>query len=286
MTRAGFSGAARVAGVVGAPVRQSLSPMIHNAWIAEAGLDAIYIPVSPSPSRFSAFVESLRGGSIVGLNVTLPFKQAALSVADTADAVAEAAGASNLLLFHSNGRIEARNTDGVGLLEAFDQQAPGWRPGDGPVVVLGAGGAARGAAAALTAAGAVVRIVNRTHSRAVHLAAALPQAEAVQIQCLPNLLSQASAIVNATSAGLEGLGTLDVPLHLASDQAVVMDMVYKPVRTHLLQAAAKRGLRTVDGLAMLIGQARPSFEAFFGQPAPTGVDVRKLALRALGEADA
>ena len=282
--RATFSGAATVAGVVGAPVRQSLSPLIHNAWIAAAGLDAVYVPFSPAPEAFSVFVAGLKGGSFAGLNVTLPFKPEALATADIADDAAVAAGAANLLLFRSDGLVEARNTDGAGLLHALDLQAPGWSDLVGPVVVLGAGGAARGAVVALASTGAQVRVVNRSHARAVVLAERLTGVEAVEGERLPELLRDASLVVNATSAGLEGEGALDLPFHFLPPRAVVMDMVYKPLRTPFLRKPAALGLRTVDGLAMLIGQAAPSFEALFGRPAPVHVDVRALALAALGEA--
>ncbi len=272
--------------MVGAPVRQSLSPLIHNAWIAAAGLDAVYVPFSPALDAFAAFVAGLKGGSLAGLNVTLPFKAAALAAADVADDAAVAAGAANLLLFRGDGQVEARNTDGIGLLHALNLQAPGWSDPDGPAVVLGAGGAARGAAAALTAASAQVQVVNRTHARAVALAEHLPGVEAVEMEQAPERLRGASLVVNATAAGLEGEGRFELPFHLLSPGAVVMDMVYKPLRTPFLRQAEAQGLRTVDGLAMLIGQAAPSFEALFGRPPPANVDVRALALAALGEAEA
>ena len=284
MNRVAFSGAARVAGVVGAPVRQSLSPLIHNAWIAGAGLDAVYVPFSPSPERFEGFVTALRGGSVAGLNVTLPFKPAALKLADRADDAARAAGAANLLLFHPDGSVEARNTDGIGLLHAFAEQAPTWRLDAGPVLVLGAGGAARGAVAALQAAGAIVRVANRTAARAHALAEAFAGVQAMGLADLAAVVGDVSAIVNATAAGLEGEGAVDLPWAAVASTAVVMDMVYKPLHTPLLRRAQAAGLATVDGLAMLIGQALPSFEAFFGQPPPQ-VDVRAVALAALGEAD-
>ncbi len=280
------NGAARVAGVVGSPVRQSLSPLIHNAWIAAASLDGVYIPLSPARDRFAALVDSLRGGSLVGLNVTLPFKAEALQAADVADAAAISAGAANLLLFHADGRVEARNTDGIGLLHAFAQQAPAWRPGAGPVLVLGAGGAARGAVAALQAVGARVRVANRTLARAQALAGGFAGVEVFALESLEAGVGDVSAIVNATAAGLEGEGAIELPWNAVAPEAVVMDVVYKPLHTSLLRRAQAEGHQIVDGLAMLIGQAIPSFEAFFGQAPPDHVDVRALALSALGEAAA
>jgi len=168
-----LSGGAMVAGVVGSPVRHSLSPLIHNAWIRGLGLDAVYAPFTPPPERFVEFALGLRGGAIRGLNVTLPFKEQALALADAPSARARRAEAANVLVFDADGTIRADNTDGAGLLGAFAAQAPGFRAEAGPVVVLGAGGAARGAVVAFLEAGAPeVRIVNRTVARATAIAEA------------------------------------------------------------------------------------------------------------------
>jgi shikimate dehydrogenase len=279
-----LTGAAKVAGVVGAPIRHSLSPLIHNAWISAAGLDAAYVPFSPPETGFKALVEGFRGGVICGLNVTLPFKEQALALADAPSAAAQAAGAANLLLFRADGRIVADNTDGIGLLAAFAQQAPGFDPVARPVVILGAGGAARGAAAAFLAAGAgEVRILNRTLARAEAIAASLgDRVRPLGLDQAEEAFAGAGAVINATSAGLSRDGVLDVPLSATPADCVVMDMVYKPLRTPFLAQAEAEGRRVVDGLAMLIGQAVPSFTAFFGVSPPSGVDVRALALKTLG----
>lgn len=280
---ASITGAAMVAGVVGAPVRHSMSPVLHNAWIAAAGLDAVYVPFAPPPERFRAFAEGLRGGAIRGLNVTLPFKEEALAVADTASPIATAAAAANVLLFREDGTIHADNTDGAGLIGAFAAQAPKFRPDAAPVVILGAGGAARGAAAAFVAAGAPqVRIVNRTLAKAEAIAAALgDRVSAHDLASAARAFDGAGAVINATSAGLSGQGVLDAPLEATPKDAVVMDMVYKPLKTPFLERAEALGRACVDGLEMLIRQAVPSFEAFYGQPPPDGVDVRALALARL-----
>lgn len=279
-----ITGAAVIAGVVGSPVRHSLSPLLHNAWIAAAGLDAAYVPFTPPAEHFPRFLEGLRGGAVRGLNVTLPFKEQALAAADRVSDRAGLAAAANLLVFETDGTITADNTDGLGLLQALAVQAPGFDPTAGPVVILGAGGAARGAAAAFVQAGAPqVRIVNRTLTRALAVAEALGErVSAHPTARAADALEGASAVINATSAGLDGDGALDIPLEAAPRQAVVMDMVYKPLRTPFLLRAEGLGQRTVDGLEMLIRQAVPSFEAFFGQAPPEGVDVRALALKALG----
>ena len=277
-----ITGASVVAGVVGRPVRHSLSPLIHNAWLIAAAIDGAYVAFGPAEARFEALIEGFRGGVVRGLNVTLPFKAQALALADTASEAARAAGAANLLIFREDGAVLADNTDGVGLLAALDNQA-GFKPGGGPIVVLGAGGAARGAIAALLAAGAPqVRLVNRTRATAQALADYFgPTVAVFGLDQLPAAQSGAAALINATSLGLAGGAPLEIDLTPLSVGAVVMDMVYKPLETPLLAQARARGHRTADGLSMLIGQAAPSFEALFGRLPPAHVDVRALALKAL-----
>ena len=272
-----------VAGVAGAPVRHSLSPLIHNAWLEAAGLDGVYVAFAPHQDRFRAFAEGLRGGAIRGLNVTIPFKEQALAVADMSSGLAKAAGAANLLLFHEDGRIEARNTDGEGLLRAIEVQAPGFDIAAGPVTVMGAGGAARGAVAALLDAGvAEVRLCNRTLDRAEKLVEDLSGVTSGALvrafERADHAVEGASCVINATSLGLGGGPGPDTPWRLAREGAVAMDMVYKPLDTGWLQEARAHGLRTVDGLEMLIRQAIPSYRAFYGAE-PPDFDVRALMLR-------
>jgi shikimate dehydrogenase len=268
-----------IAGVVGNPIAHSLSPAIHNAWIGAAGLDAEYEPFLAPLDGFAAFVADLRTRGVRGLNVTIPFKQEALALADDASELASLAGAANVLVFEGN-EIRADNTDGPGLLEALATQ--GFQAGDGPAVILGAGGAARGAAAALVLAGSPqVRIVNRTRERAHALAASLGD-KVIDYQRAEAAFEDAALIINATSLGLGGGEGPRAPFECAPGSAVVMDMVYKPLVTDFLDKAAERGHPTVDGLEMLIGQARPSFEAFFGRPPPADVDARAVAIAAMG----
>ena len=281
-----ISGAAIVGGVCGAPIRHSMSPLIHNAWIRAAGLDAAYVPFAPSVEGFETFVEGFRGGAIRGLNVTIPFKERALAAADRASDLARMAGAANLLIFEADGSIHADNTDGPGLLGAIAEQAQGFEVAAAPVVILGAGGAARGATAALLLAGAPeVRIVNRTVARARELAEAFGEAVvAAGEPDLPGLLADAGLVINATSLGLGGGEGPAADLTLTPRTAVVMDMVYKPLRTEFLRRAEGAGRRTVDGLEMLLRQAIPTFERMFGAAPPAEVDARGLLLRILGEA--
>lgn len=275
-----------IAGVAGNPVAHSLSPLIHGEWIAATGIDGSYERFLVSLDGFAAFVASRRGTDLRGVNITIPFKEQALALADDADATALAAGAANVLLFSTDGRVTARNTDGIGLLAAFADQAPAFSPKAGPIAVIGAGGAAKGAVAALVAAGAPqVRIVNRTLARAEAIAAAFPgRARAFSWEEAEAALVGVGAVINATSRGLNGVDDLDLPLEAAPLTAVAMDMVYKPLRTGFLKIAKAQGRTVVDGLSMLIGQARPSFEAFYGRPAPNGSKVRDICLKAFGEA--
>ena len=267
-----------VAGVVGAPVRHSLSPLMHNAWLEKAGVDGVYVAFGPPQDGFRAFAEGLRGGAVRGLNVTIPFKEQALELADDASDLARAAGAANLLLFHDDGRIEARNTDGEGLLQALAVQAPGFDAAAGPVTVMGAGGAARGAIAALLQAGAQdIRVCNRSLDRAEALAEDIGSGSVTALARSDLAVTGAACIINATSLGLGGGPGPDTPWRLARPGCVAMDMVYKPLRTAWLQEAEAHGLITVDGLEMLIRQAVPSFRALFGVEPPE-MDLRALLL--------
>jgi shikimate dehydrogenase len=281
-----ITGAAKVAGVVGAPVAHSLSPLIHNAWIEALGLDAAYVPFAAPKGKFEAFVEAHRSGTLVGLNVTLPYKRKAYDLADVRSKAAEDAFSANVLLFSKvDGEVFADNTDGQGLIEALT--TAGWRASAGPVLILGAGGAAAGAVAAMTAAGVTdVRVAARDSSKARGLfqTGGMDQWSSYGFDQLRVAGEDVAAVINATSAGLNGEGELPA-IESAPRTAVFMDMVYKPLRTRFLKSASTRGHPAVDGLEMLIGQARPSFEAFFGFAPPPHdvVDVRSLCLRALGE---
>lgn len=280
-TQAMITGSTRLAGVVGWPISHSLSPMLQNRWILTARIDAAYVPFAVPPDRFAAFIAGLRGGAIVGLNVTAPHKEQALALADRASPRALSAGAANLLVFDADGSLAADNTDGEGLLRAFAVQAPSFDPSAGPIVILGAGGAARGAASALLEAGTPrIYLLNRTPERASALARTLgPQVEVLSASPDKHLAGSWRAVINATPAGLEAASALGLDLSALSTGAVVMDMIYRPLRTPLLIAAAQRGLHTVDGLEMLIGQARPSFTALF-RAHPPPLDIRAVALGA------
>ncbi|MBX9574444.1 MAG: shikimate dehydrogenase [Caulobacteraceae bacterium] len=256
-------------GVVGWPIGHSLSPLIHGAWIDAAGLDATYDAfAAPDEGAFDAIVEKGRDGMFRGLNVTAPWKLRALAAADEATDTARRAGSANLLVFR-DGRVLADSTDGEGLLGALSEQAPGLNLAGCRATILGAGGAARAAAVALLNEGAAVGVLNRGAERLRELVddlGVVPQT--------PDDLGAADLVINALPVAPE----LDVRRLKAS--ATVMDMTYRPLITPILGAARDRGLTIVDGLAMLIGQARPSFAAIFGRAAPD-VDVRAGCLSVL-----
>ena len=260
-----------LAGVAGQPITHSLSPLIHKAWIEAAGLKADYHAFEPADATaFAALVADGRAGRLRGLNVTAPFKAQALTLADSTSLTARTCGSANLLVFEAN-RVSADSTDGAGLMAALAEQAPGLNLRDRFVVVLGAGGAARAAVAALRGEGARVGVVNRTPARAAALAADLG-ATAVTVDSL----GAAALVVNALSV------PPDIDLARLCEDAVLMDMTYRPLITPFLAQGLARGLAVVDGLAMLIGQARPSFEILFGCP-PPDIDIRGRVLVALGE---
>lgn len=269
-----ITGAALLGGIVGNPVSHSLSPVIHNAWLEAGGVDGAYVAFAPrDASGFDALVAAGRAGLIAGVNVTAPFKEQAFALADEAAAAAQMTGSANILVFE-DGRVRADSADGAGVLYALAEQAPKLKLNGASVVILGAGGAARAGAGALIEAGAALSILNRTRERAEALAADL--GPAVSVAPDASVLEGADLVINALSVAP------DISLAALKPSAVVMDMTYKPVVTPLLAAARARGLTTVDGLAMLIGQAAPSFEAIFRRPPPP-LDLRALLLSHLGE---
>ncbi|WP_046652678.1 shikimate dehydrogenase [Brevundimonas diminuta] len=269
-----ITGAALLGGIVGNPVSHSLSPVIHNAWLEAGGVDGAYVAFAPKDAAgFEALVAAGRAGLIAGVNVTAPFKEQAFALADEAAAAGQMTGSANILVFE-DGRVRADSADGAGVLYALAEQAPKLKLDGASVVMLGAGGAARAGAGALIEAGAALSILNRTRERAEALAADL--GPAVSVAPDAGVLEGADLVINALSVAP------DISLAALKPSAVVMDMTYKPVVTPLLAAARARGLTTVDGLAMLIGQAAPSFEAIFRHPPPT-LDLRAILLNHLGE---
>lgn len=260
------SGKAKLAGVMGWPVGHSSSPRLHGYWLEHYGIDGAYVPLGVEPANFERVLRLLPLLGFAGVNVTVPHKEAALAAVDVADPLAQRIGAVNTVIVRRDGGLEGRNSDAYGFLENIKTAVPGWDAASGPAVVLGAGGAARAVCAALVDGGAPeVRVVNRTAARAEALAAAiggpcrvLPWSE----RC--GVLDGAVLLVNATTLGMTGQPPLDLDLDRLPRAAVVNDVVYAPLETALLKMAARRGNRTVDGLGMLLHQARPGFKAWFG----------------------
>ncbi|WP_375284606.1 shikimate dehydrogenase [Marinicauda pacifica] len=276
-----LSGLLPLAGVAGYPVAHSLSPAMMAAWLETSGLPGRYTAFEIAPEQFETAIRALPALGITGLNITLPHKRAAFEIADTLGDAARAVGAVNLLVRRDDGGLHGDNTDVIGIAAALRQG--GVDRAEGPAVILGAGGAARAALYQLRREGYDdIRIVNRTPDRARQLA------EDFEIDFLVRdwdsaneALDGAALIVNASSLGMAGQPNLTLDLSPSSRNALVFDMVYVPLETQLLRQARQTGRRTVDGLAMLIGQARPSFEAFFGAPPPDTAAVRDLLVSIL-----
>jgi shikimate dehydrogenase len=257
-----LSGKALKAGVLGWPVAHSRSPRLHGYWLDRHGIDGAYLPLPVRPEHFAEAVRALARLGFAGANVTIPHKEAAFALCDTVDAVGRRAGSVNTLFFRPDGRIEGTSTDGYGFLESIRDQAPGWRATDGPAVILGAGGAVRSVAAALLDAGCPrLVLANRTVARAEALARDL--GGLVAVTDTPPL-RDAALLVNGTSLGMSGEPPLEIDLAPLAPCAVVADLVYVPLETPLLAQARARGFRAVDGLGMLLHQARPGFAAWFG----------------------
>lgn len=261
-----ISGKARVAGVMGWPVGHSRSPRLHGHWLREHAIDGAYVPLAVPPERLGDAVRGLGALGLRGCNVTVPHKEAVIPLLDRIDATARATGAVNTVVVEAEGTLSGSNTDVFGFMENLREGAPDWRPARTVAVVVGAGGAARAVAWALREAGATeVRVVNRTHDRAARLAADIGgPVHAVAWAEREAALDGAGLLVNTTTQGMEGQARLDLRLDALPRTAIVNDIVYVPLTTPLLADAAARGNPVVDGLGMLLHQARPGFAAWFG----------------------
>lgn len=280
LAAAHMSGLLPLAGVAGHPVAHSLSPLMMSAWLEASGLAGRYVAFDIAPDEFEAAVSALPALGVKGLNITLPHKEAALRLADQLSPAAQAVGAVNLLIRDGN-RLRGDNTDVEGIQAALAEGGI-TRP-DGPAVLLGAGGAARAALHVLqTQRWTDIRSVNRSRERAEALARDFALDVLIRDwDGAAEALRDAALVINATSLGMAGKPPLDLDLSPAREDALVFDMVYVPLETALLRQARASGRRTVDGLSMLIGQARPSFEAFFGAPPPADVPIREILVKAL-----
>jgi shikimate dehydrogenase len=252
--------------VIGSPVAHSRSPALHGYWLRRYGLPGHYIPVDIGQADLPELLRALPRIGFVGANVTIPHKEPVLALADVVTDRAALIGAANTLIFRKDGRIHADNTDGAGFMANLRQFAPHWVPGGAPAVVFGAGGGARAVVAALIEVGVPeIRVANRTRARAEALRADLGgRVVVVDWVQAANVLDDAGLVVNTTSLGMTGKADFRVPLDGLDPRALVTDLVYTPLRTTFLEEAAAVGCRTVDGLGMLLHQAAPGFERWFG----------------------
>jgi shikimate dehydrogenase len=256
-----------LAGVIGSPIAHSRSPALHGYWLRRYGIKGHYIPMDIAQSDLAEALRFLPKVGFVGLNVTIPHKETILGLADIVTDRAALIGAANTLIFRKDGKIHADNTDGAGFIANLRQNAPHWVPSAGPAVVFGAGGAARAVIAALIEVGVPeIRLANRTRPRADALrsdfGAKVTVHDWVQVG---NMLEGSATVVNTTSLGMTGKPDLRVPLDGLNPKALVTDLVYTPLKTQFLIEAEEVGCTTVDGLGMLLHQAAPGFERWFGQ---------------------
>ncbi len=262
--------------VCGHPIAHSRSPMIHGHWLALHGIDGTYEAIDVSPAAFSAFLSELQADGYAGGNVTIPHKEAAFAAVSVRDAAAEAIGAVNTLWFEG-AKLVGGNTDAYGFSANLDGGAPQWRSVD-HALVIGAGGAARAVIHALATAGiGRITIANRTRERAEDLCHLAPtSATVIEMAAIAQIVPHANLVINTTSLGMDGQATLKIDLSRAQPDTIVADIVYVPLETPLLAEARQNGLIAVDGLGMLLHQAVPGFERWFGLRPNVTPDLRAL----------
>ncbi len=270
-----------VAAVLGHPIHQSKSPQLHNFWLSSFGVSGFYIPLDIDPKNFEKHIRSLPLLGFVGANVTIPYKEKILKVADKISDRAALIGAANTLTFLSDGKIYADNTDGYGFIQNIKSKYKDWTAKDGMSVVFGAGGASRAILGALIEDGAnEIVLSNRTRSRADQLRSDFgAKIKVVDWMKVQNYLNDAANVINTTSLGMVGKADLPIPLDKLKKNTLVTDVVYTPLNTSLLAHASKNGCRTVDGLGMLIYQAIPGFERWFGIKPTDSQDLREYLLK-------
>lgn len=251
---------------MGHPVMHSRSPLIHNHWFAEFGIAGTYVPLAIPPAGLESALRALPALGFAGCNLTIPHKEKALALLDEADPLARRIGAVNCVVVRPDGSLLGRNYDAFGFLESIRERVPGIDFSTGPAVVLGAGGAARAILAGLADAGCLeIRVVNRTLARAQALVEEFgPPLAAVPWEDRAGALAGAKVVINTTNQGMTGEPALEIDLAQLPAEAVVSDIVYVPLETPLLAAARARGHIGVDGLGMLLHQARPAFRDWFG----------------------
>lgn len=255
-----------IAGVMGWPVAHSRSPLIHNHWIREHHLSGAYGLFPVNPNNLEAAIRGLQALGLAGCNITIPHKVNAMAFVDWVDPLAKRMGAINTIVVQPDGALHGYNNDGFGFIQSLLESQPAWQANAGPIAVLGAGGAARGVVVSLLDAGAThIRLINRTHSKAEELAQAFgPAVTSVKWESREEALTGAALLVNTTNQGMHGEPALELSLNNLPVEALVCDAVYIPLETPLLKEARLRGNQTINGLGMLLHQARPAFHELFG----------------------
>ena len=270
-----------LAAVIGHPIAHSKSPNVHGYWLRKYGLKGHYIPMDIAPDKLADLLPRLADLGFVGANVTIPHKEKVMEIADLITDRATLIGAANTLIFRKDGRIHADNTDGYGFIENIRQAIPDWNPKSGPAVVFGAGGASRAVLASLLDVGVPkIMLTNRTRIRAEKLKEDFGnRIQVIEWVQAGNVLEDADLVVNTTSLGMTGKPEMRVPLDGLKPGAIVNDLVYTPLQTRLLATAEQQGCRVVDGLGMLLHQAVPGFERWFGKRPVVDQNVRAAVLR-------
>ena len=255
-----------LAGVMGWPVAHSRSPTLHNHWITQYGLRGAYVLLPVQPEKIEQALRALPVLGFAGCNLTIPHKVAAMAIVDHLEPLAQRIGAANTIVVGADGALTGRNTDAYGFIQSLRDAQPGWRADAGPACVVGAGGAARAVMAGLLDEGASeIRLSNRSDAKAMDMAQEFgPRVRAVPWAERHAALEGVALLVNTTNQGMHGQEALDLRLDVLPATALVSDIVYVPLETPLLVAAKARGNATVNGLGMLLNQARPAFEAWFG----------------------
>ncbi|WP_428546245.1 shikimate dehydrogenase [Profundibacter sp.] len=269
-----------LAGVIGSPIAHSKSPVLHGHWLKRYGIEGYYIPMDVAQDDLAEVIRTLPLMGFVGVNVTIPHKESVLELADIVTDRAALIGAANTLIFRKDGKIHADNTDGYGFIENLRQGAPNWDPASGSAAVIGAGGACRAVVASLLEVGVKeIRLSNRTRNRADILKREFgARVKVFDWVKAGNMMEGAATVVNTTSLGMVGKPEFRIPLDALSPDAVVTDLVYAPLDTAFLVKAREKGCVTVDGLGMLLHQAVPGFERWFGQRPEVDDDLRNAVL--------
>ncbi|MBO4521254.1 MAG: shikimate dehydrogenase [Alphaproteobacteria bacterium] len=269
------------AGVIGFPIHHSKSPIIHNYWLKKYGIRAVYDAFEIKSEELEKFVFSLKEKDFSGINVTVPHKVAVMKLMDELSAAAQKAGAVNTVIVREDGTLFGHNTDGAGFLANILEKKKDFDIKQKPVVILGTGGAARGVCAALVLAGAPeIRLVYRTKEKAENLASSVGgNFRLVEWSKKETILDDAGLLANATTLGMKGFDPLEIDLSGLNASAIVADVVYSPLKTELLKQAEERGHVTADGLGMLLHQACPAFQAWFGVMPEITPELRELVLK-------